>query len=131
MRTELAMALFVAAALPILSASPATNLTGTWTGEIKGQDGGTGQVRVVLRQDGGTISGTAGPIDKQNPGRIYDANLEGEHLTFAADDADETTGLKLTYHFDITVTGDRMQGTAHGRSGDRSWTLDINLAREK
>ena len=131
MRTKLAMALFATATVSILSASPATNLTGNWTGEVKGRDGGTGQVRVVLRQDGGTISGTAGPIDKKNPGRIYDANLQGEHLTFAADDTDETTGLKLTYRFDITVIGDRMQGTAHGRSGDRSWTLDIALAREK
>lgn len=131
MRTKLAMALFVAGPLSVLLASPATNLTGTWTGEVKGRDGGIGQVRVVLRQDGGTISGTAGPIDQQNPGRIYDANLEGEHLTFAADDTDQTTGLKLTYHFDIIVTGDRMQGTAHGRSGDRSWTLDIALVREK
>ena len=47
-----------------------------------------------------------------------------------ADDSDDS-GLKLTYHFDLTVSGDHMQGKAYGRSGDRSWTLDISANRQK
>ena len=131
MRNKLSVVLFIAASACMVVASPGIDVTGTWTGEVKGQDGGTGQVRFVLRQEGDRISGTAGPIDKDNPGRVYAAKLEGGHLTFAADDTDEGTGLKLTYHFDLTVAKDRMQGKAHGRSGDRSWTLDIALTREK
>jgi hypothetical protein len=113
-----------------LRAEPAIDVSGTWTGDIRGQDGGTGRVCFVLHQAGAHISGTAGPADKPNPPRIYDVKLEGSHLTFAADDADDT-GLTLTYHFDLTVANDRMQGKAQGRSGDRSWTLDISMTREK
>jgi hypothetical protein len=57
--------------------------------------------------------------------------LEGSHLTFAADDTDESAGLTLTYRFDLTVANDQMQGKAHGSSGDRSWTLEISMTREK
>jgi hypothetical protein len=121
----------VLASTCLLVAKAGTNLTGIWTGEVRGQEGGTGKVRFVLQQEGDRISGTAGPEEKQNPGHIYDATLEGDHLTFAADDTDESTGLSLTYHFDLTVGNDQMQGKAHGRSGDRSWTLDIAMTRGK
>jgi hypothetical protein len=131
MRNKLTLGLFIAAAACLLTAKTGIDVTGTWTGEVKGQEGGTGKVRIVLRQQGERISGTAGPIDKQDPGPVYDAKLEGNHLIFAADDTDDETGLKMIYNFDLTVANDQMQGTAHGHSGDRSWTLDISLTREK
>jgi hypothetical protein len=129
MRKQLAVGLFVAAAACWLAAEPGIDVTGTWTGEVRGQDGGAGQVRFVLRQDGQRISGTAGPVEKQRS--VYDAKLEGSHLIFAADDSDDQTGLKLTYKFDLTVASDQMQGKAYGHTGDRSWTLDISMTREK
>lgn len=107
------------------------DVTGTWTGEVRGQDGRTGKVRFVLQQDGDRISGTAGPLEKENPGHIYEAKLDGSQLTFAVDDTDEAEGLTLTYHFALTVTNSQMQGKAHGRSRDKSWTLDISMIREK
>jgi hypothetical protein len=131
MSNKLSMALFIAASACLLMAKSGIDVNGTWTGEVRGQEGGTGKVRFVLQQEGDRISGTAGPLEKENPGHIYDAKLEGSHLTFAADDTDDTEGLTLTYHFDLTVTNGQMQGKAHGRSGDRSWTLDISMAREK
>ena len=131
MRKKTSMALFVATSACLLMATPGADVKGTWTGEVRGQDGRIGKVRFVLQQDGEQISGTAGPLEKQNPGHIYDAKLDGSHLTFAADDTDETEGLTLTYHFDLTVTNGQMRGKAHGRSGDRSWTLDISMTREK
>lgn len=115
----------------LLEAKSGTDLTGTWTGEVKGQDGRTGKARFVLQQRGDQISGTAGPVEQQNPGHIYDVRLAGDHLTFATDDTDGDAGLTLTYHFDITVTQNQMRGKAHGHSGDRSWTLDISMVREK
>jgi hypothetical protein len=122
--------IFIAATACLLSAQPAADVTGAWAGQLRGHDGGTGAVRIVLKQTGDQISGTAGPSEKQNPPQIYDAKLEGSHLTFAADDSDDS-GLKLTYHFDFTVSGDHMQGKASGRSGDRSWVLDISAERQK
>jgi hypothetical protein len=131
MRNKLSVALFIAASACVLVAKPGIDVTGTWTGEVRGQDGGTGKVRFVLQQEGDRISGTAGPIDKQNPGHLYDAKLEGSNLIFAADDTDDNTGLTLTYSFDLTVANDQMRGKANGRSGERSWTLDISMTRER
>lgn len=130
MRNKLIIAIFSAVSACLLMAKPAIDVNGTWTGEVRGQEGGIGKVRFVLQQDGDRISGTAGPLEKANPGRIYDGKLDGSHLTFAADDTD-TEGLTLSYHFDLTVTNGGMRGKAHGRSGDRSWTLDVSMTREK
>lgn len=129
MRNKLSMILFIALSACLLVAKPGVDVTGTWTGEVKGQDGGTGKVRFVLRQEGDQISGTPGPLEKQNP--VYDARLDGNRLTFAADDTDDKTGLKLTYTFDLTIANDEMQGKAYGHSGDRTWTLDISMTRGK
>jgi uncharacterized protein (DUF2147 family) len=130
MRKTYSLIGFMAATAGLLSAQPAADVSGAWAGQLRGQGGGTGAVRIVLKQTGNQISGTAGPSEKQNPPQIYDGKLEGNHLTFAADDSDDS-GLKLTYHFDFTVSGDHMQGKAHGQSGDKSWVLDISADRQK
>lgn len=123
--------IFLIAAMTCLAAGkPEVNVSGTWTGQITAKDGGRGTVRFVLRQAGEKISGTAGPTDKREPPQIYDGKLQEGHLTFAADDTDES-GLKLIYHFDLTATDDRIEGKAHGRSGDRSWTVDVSVTRDK
>ena len=131
MRNKLSVILFIAVSTCLLVAKPGVDVAGTWTGEVRDQEGGAGRVRFVLQQEGDRISGTAGPIEKQNPGHVYDAKLDGNHLTLSADDTDDKTGLTLTYSFDLTIAHDQMQGKANGRSGDRTWTLDISMTREK
>lgn len=131
MKRTLNVASFIAVSACLLMAMPGIDIGGTWTGEVRGQEGGTGKVRFVLHQEGDRISGTAGALEKENPGHIYDAKLEGSRLTFAADDTDESEGLKLTYHFDLNVTNGQMTGKAHGRSGERSWTLEISMTRDR
>jgi hypothetical protein len=131
MRKMLTVALFIAVSASSLLAKSGTNVTGTWTGEVRDQMGGTGKVRFVLRQDGDQVSGTAGPVERQNPGHVHDAKLDGNHLTLSADDTDDKSGVTLTYNFDLAVANDQMQGKAYGRSGDRTWILDISLTRDK
>jgi hypothetical protein len=131
MRKTLSVALFIAVALSLLLAKSGINVTGTWTGEVRDQEGGTGKVRFVLVQERDQISGTAGPVEKQNPGHVHDAKLDGNHLTLSADDTDDKSGLTSTYSFDLTVANDQMQGNVYGRSGDRTWTLHISLTRDK
>lgn len=130
MKRNWTVVLFTVFATCGLLARPAIDVSGTWTGKLQDQEGGTGAVRFVLHQEGDRISGTAGPIERPDPPRVHDAKLEGNHLTFAADDADDS-GLTLTYHFDLTLTNDRMQGKAQGHSRDRSWTLDVSVTRER
>jgi hypothetical protein len=131
MGKTLSVALFIAVSVSLLLAESGLNVTGTWTGEVKDQEGGTGKVRFVLRQEGDQISGTAGPVEKPNPGPVHDAKLDGNHLTLSADDTDDKSGQTLTYSFDLTVVNDQMQGKAYGRSGGRTWTLVISLTRDK
>jgi hypothetical protein len=131
MRKTLSVALWIAAAVSLLLAKSGMNVTGSWTGEVRDQEGGTGKVRFVLVQEGDQISGTAGPVEKQNPGHVHDAKLDGNHLTLSADDTDDKSGLTSTYSFDLTVANDQMQGNVYGRSGDRTWTLHISLTRDK
>jgi hypothetical protein len=130
MKTKLPLFLLAAAAACLLAANSSVEVTGNWMGEVKDAAGGTGRIRLVLRQNGDQITGTAGPAETPNPGQIYDAKLEGTHLTFSVDDTDDN-GVKLTYHLDITVSHDHMEGKAQGQSADKSWTLAISLAREK
>jgi hypothetical protein len=115
----------------LLLAKSGMNVTGSWTGEVRDQEGGTGKVRFVLMQEGEQISGTAGPVEKQNPPHVRDAKLDGNHLTLSADDTDDKSGLTARYSFDLSVANDHMQGKAYGRSGERTWTLDISLTRDK
>lgn len=130
MRKTWSVLLFMIAAACLLNASPGVDVSGTWNGEISSQDGGRGAVRLELKQAGDQVTGGAGPSDKRTLPQIYDGKLQGNHLTFSADDADDS-GLKLTYHFDLTVTGDHIQGKADGRSGNHSWTMDLSATREK
>jgi hypothetical protein len=130
MRKSLSVLLFIIATAGLATARPEIDVSGSWSGEVTGQDGGSGPIRLVLKQAGGQISGTAGPSDKQNPPQIYDGKLQGSRLSFAADDADDS-GIKLIYHFDLTVTDNRIEGKANGRSPDRSWTLDVSVTRDK
>jgi hypothetical protein len=128
MKRKLPLYFLAVACACSLAAHSAIDVSGNWMGEIKGADGGTGRIRVVLHQNGDRITGTAGPVETQHP--IYDAKLEGTRLTFAVDDTDDN-GLRLTYRLDVTVASDHMEGKAHGTSAEKSWTLDISLAREK
>jgi hypothetical protein len=130
MRKTWSVLLFMIAAACLLNASPGVDVSGTWNGEISSQDGGRGAVRLELKQAGDQVTGGAGPSDKRTLPQIYDGKLQGNHLTFSAAAADDS-GLKLTYHFDLTVTGDHIQGKADGRSGDHSWTMDLSATREK
>jgi hypothetical protein len=124
------ISIFLAAMTSVVAAASSADISGTWLGEIKGQDGGKGTVRFVLVQSGSQISGTAGPSDSQTPPRVYNAKLDGDHFICSADDTD-ANGLSLTYNFDLTIDGDQMTGKAHGHSQGRYWTLDISISRQR
>ncbi len=122
--------ILILAAAGALYASPAADVSGTWEGVLTDPEGHTGNVRFVLKQADGQITGNAGPSEKQTLPAIYDGKLDGSHLTFSVDDHDDN-GLQLTYRMDLTVIGDRLVGKANGRSGDRSWIANLRLKRQK
>ena len=81
---------------------------GTWTGEWEvDPDGKRGAGHyMVLKQDGGTVTGTVGPRPEQQ-GQVANGKLSGDKLTF---DLAVPYGPKIAFAF--TVAGDTMWGAA-------------------
>jgi hypothetical protein len=77
MRNKLSVILFIAVSTCLLVARPGVDVTGTWTGEVRGQEGGTGKVRFVLQQEGDRISGAAGPVESRTLGMCMTPNWTG------------------------------------------------------
>lgn len=86
----------IALAATLLSA----DATGTWTGTLTKSDGQSNPAHLVLKQDGDTLTGTAGPdANEQRP--ILNGKVENGLLTFELDngmkfalkqDGDDITG---------------------------------------
>jgi hypothetical protein len=57
-------------------------------------------------------------------------NGKGAVSALRPDDADDRR-IALIYRFDLTVTCNRMDGKANGRSRERSRTLDVSVTRDK
>ena len=118
-----------------LAAAPAASVAGVWTGKLtQKQTNGSTQtapIRFTLTQQDNRISGTAGP-EGSSPNPIRDAKIEGDHLVFSVSSGSEdgvTPGV--TWHFDVAVSGDRMEGKGTATSGSRSWTADVSMSRNK
>jgi hypothetical protein len=69
-------------ALGTLNAHAATDVTGTWTGDMKGPDGSTGfTLSFTFKQDGAALTGSvAGP--QGDPIAISDGKVDGDKITF-------------------------------------------------
>ena len=111
-----------------------SNVTGTWTGQIKeaGQDQSS-PAYIQLQQEKDKITGVTGPSRKINfP--IKNALLLEDHLTFSVHSVsaeDPNEGADWT--FDLKVSGDTMEGTAHAvsASDNHSWDMTLKVNREK
>src|SRR5215472_11542329 len=114
----------------------AASIGGTWSGmmEQKTDDGRTGRMsmQVQLKQNGDQLSGTAGP-NETNQAPIQGARLEGSHLAFSVTLAPPPgSDSGPTWKFELTVSGDRMEGKADGRMGERSLgATQVVLIRQK
>jgi hypothetical protein len=85
----------------------ALDVTGKWSGEwVVGPDGGPGPHYMVLQQDTGKVTGTAGPGEERQL-EFANGKLAGGHLTF---DISLAPGIRLA--FDFTVAGNTMSGAA-------------------
>ena len=121
--------------LPMLAVA-AANVGGTWSGmmEQKADNGRTGRMSMLvqLKQDGDQLSGTAGP-NENNQAPIQGAKLDGTHLAFSVTLLPPPgSDAGPTWRFDLTVSGDRMQGKAEGSMGERSLgTTEVVLLRRK
>ena len=114
----------------------AASMGGTWSGimEQKTEDGRTGRMSMLvqLKQDGDRVSGTAGP-DNTNQAPIQDPRLNEQHFTFSVTlPPPPGSDAGPTWRFELTVSGNRMEGKGEGNMGARSLgTTQVVLTRQK
>ena len=98
-----------------ITAKAATDVTGTWTGQMQGPDGGDGfQLSVTLKQDGDKLTGTiTGP--QGDPMPITNGKVDGAKISFTV----TVTGMDLTISQEGTLNaaGDEIKLTAKSDQG--------------
>ena len=107
----------------------AADITGAWSGTFKITTP-DGQIRddsvhMVLKQDGGKVTGTAGPnADQQLP--IAKGNIEGAKITLEVPVPDG--GM---FKFDIALEGDHLKGAVTRSMGDQTMKATMDATRAK
>ena len=105
--------------------SAAADVTGKWSGTVDLKADGEAQtitVVMTLKQDGNTLTGTAGPDDgEQHP--IQKGTVDGDNLTMEVDSGD------AIYYIELKVDGDSITGNVkQGSDGEK---MKISLKRVK
>src|SRR5262245_12697631 len=77
------------------------DVTGKWAGGAQDDDH---KLFFVLKQDGSTLTGSAGPSE-DNQHSVQNGKVEGDRVTF-----DVPVGDKGTIHFDLKASGDEIKG---------------------
>jgi hypothetical protein len=121
---------FLLAVALVLSAAD-VNVTGKWSGSVNvAQPDGTNQegtTFAILKQDGGTITGTAGP-DEATQWTIEKGAIAGNKVTLQVRDSDGTT----TYKCDLVLEGDHLKGPVTIVTGDgQTVAAKLDLSRVK
>lgn len=89
----------------------ATDMTGTWTGQMQTPDGNTFSLTFVFKQDGAKLAGTvAGP--QGDPIAIDKGTVDGDKFSFTV----AFNGMTIKH--DGTITGDEIKMTTKADQGD-------------
>jgi hypothetical protein len=113
-RTGLVMSLsllFLFAASLVHPQDKVANLAGTWTVNVSG-DAGSAEQTIVLKQDGGKITGTFKGPRQSGP---LEGTVDGNNISFHV-----ATRVPLDYKG--AVDGDSMKGSMSGHGKTGSWT---------
>jgi hypothetical protein len=112
MKLLLCLAVLALASLPAVAD---VNVTGNWTGTFTavGPNGETkdSTALLVLKQDGKTITGSAGPNEDERYD-IVKGSIEGNKISLDLQENDHTV------HFDLTLADDRISGEASATTPD-------------
>jgi hypothetical protein len=89
----------------------ATDMTGTWTGQMSTPDGNGFSLTFVFKQDGATLTGTVqGP--QGDPIAISNGKVDGSNFSFTV----SFNGTTITHTG--TITGDEIKMSSKSDSGD-------------
>jgi hypothetical protein len=102
-----------AALLIVFSARPliaATDITGTWVGDLSTPDGNTFPLKFNFKQDGSKFTGTVdGP--QGDPLAISDGKIDGDKITFTV------TFNDTVIHHEGTIDGDQIKVSSKSDNG--------------
>jgi hypothetical protein len=100
------------------------DLTGKWSGTVDLKQDGEAQtipIIMVLKQEGNTLTGTAGPEEEQHP--IQKGTVDGDTITMEVDSGE------AIYYVELKVDGDQISGKVkQGTDGEK---MNISLKRVK
>ena len=110
-----------------LSAPADVNVSGKWSGtfSVTGSDGNSEPAFLLLKQEGTTVTGSAGPNEsQQHP--IKKGSVAGNKLTLEIEPRENQT-IKL----ELVIDGDQMKGEINmARDGEtRSGKLEVARAK--
>ena len=117
MRTILLLAV---TALGLLGA----DATGTWTGTFTPAGEEPGPAHLVLKQDGGKVTGTAGPSADQQQ-EIRNGKAEDGKISF------EVGGENGTMKFQLKQDGDQIKGDVSRERDGEVQTAKLSVTRSK
>jgi hypothetical protein len=102
----------------------ASDLTGKWSGTVDMKQDGDAQtipVVMIVKQDGKTLTGTAGPEEYQHA--IQKGLVDGDTVTFEVDSGE------AIYYLELKLDGDQISGAVkQGTDGEK---MKIALKRVK
>ncbi len=105
------------------SAFAASDVTGTWTATVAGQNGDSMQITFTFKQDGVKLTGTSsGPMG--DPMEISDGKVDGDKLSF------NVSFNGMTIKHEGVITGDTIKLTSKSDSGDFPG-MEMTLTRAK
>lgn len=105
------------------SAFAATDVTGTWTATVAGQNGDSMQITFTFKQDGAVLTGTSsGP--QGDPMEISDGKVDGDKLSFIV----SFNGMTIKH--EGVITGDTIKLTSKSEGGDFPG-MEMTLTRAK
>jgi hypothetical protein len=99
----------------LTGAALAADVTGKWTGQMAGPDGGDGfEIAFTFKQDGAKLTGTVqGP--QGDPIEITDGKVDGDKVSFVVK-IDANGGMKITHNG--TISGDEIKLSSKVEGGD-------------
>jgi len=106
----------------------AADVSGTWSGTLKitGPDGQTqgDTIHLILKQDGGKLTGTAGPTaGEQLP--IEKGAVEGDKVTM------EVPVPNGAFKFDVAIEGDHLKGEVTLAAGGQTMKAKMDATRAR
>jgi hypothetical protein len=114
------LVLFLAAAIAGFGA----DVTGTWTGTFTPEGRDPQAAKLVLKQEGSTVTGTAGPAEEAG-WEIRKGRVEDGVITF------ELEQNNMVMRFNLKLTGDDISGDVERERDGQKQNARLAVKREK